>query len=140
MEKVFESSLEAEEAFYDAIRRADVAGLMEIWADDEDVVCVHPGAPRLIGRASIRAAWESIFARGGVDIRPVQVHVHHHTQASIHNVIEEVQRSISHRPDLHILATNVYIHTHKGWRILTHHASVVPGEAPVEQSPSSLLH
>ena len=49
---------------------ADIDALMALWADDEEIVCIHPGAPRLVGHAAIRASLEAIFERGGVHIRP----------------------------------------------------------------------
>ena len=138
--KVFESPEETEAAMYDAVRRADIEALMALWAEDEEVVCIHPGAPRLIGHASIRAAWESIFEKGGVEIRPVQVHVIQNMMTSVHNIIEEVHRTVSHQQDVHILATNVYMKTAHGWRIISHHASLVPGEAPLDLPAATLLH
>lgn len=138
--KIPVSSEETEAAFYDAVSRADVDAVMALWADDEDIVCIHPGAPRLVGHASIRAAWESIFQRGGVHIRPVQVHVTRNMTTAVHNIIEEVHRPVSQQPDVHILATNVYMKMPSGWRIVSHHASVVPGEAPHDISVNALLH
>lgn len=138
--KIPVSSEETEAAFYDAVSRADVDAVMALWADDEDIVCIHPGAPRLVGHASIRAAWESIFQRGGVHIRPVQVHVTRNMTTAVHNIIEEVHRPVSQQPDVHILATNVYMKMSSGWRIVSHHASVVPGEAPHDISVNALLH
>lgn len=131
---------ETEAAFYEAISRADIDGVMALWADEEDIVCIHPGAPRLVGHASIRAAWESIFEQGGVHIRPVQLHVAQNMMTSVHNIIEEVHRAASRKQDIHILATNVYMKTPRGWRIVTHHASVVPGEAPADITVAALLH
>jgi ketosteroid isomerase-like protein len=138
--KAAESVEEAEAAFYEAIGHADIDRLMSLWADEEEIVCVHPGAPRLVGHASIRASWESIFEQGPVHIRPVQLHANQNMMTAVHNVIEEVQRSGSHRPDIHILATNVYMKTARGWRLVTHHASVVPGQAPADLTVSALLH
>lgn len=138
--KILETAEDTETAFYDAIGRADIDGLMALWADDEEIVCIHPGAPRLVGHASIRAAWESIFEQGGVHIRPVQRHVTQNVMTSVHNIIEEVHRAVSRQQDVHILATNVYMKTPQGWRIVSHHASVVPGEAPPDIPVAALLH
>ena len=140
LSKILETPEETETAFYEAISRADVDAVMALWADEEDIVCIHPGAPRLVGHASIRAAWESIFEQGGVHIRPVQLHVTQNMLTSVHNIIEEVHRPVSRQHDIHILATNVYVKTPHGWRIVTHHASVVPGEAPADIPVSALLH
>ncbi|MCX7273964.1 MAG: nuclear transport factor 2 family protein, partial [Burkholderiales bacterium] len=46
---VFATAEAAEEAFYDAMQRGDAIAMMALWADDEDVACVHPNGPRLIG-------------------------------------------------------------------------------------------
>jgi ketosteroid isomerase-like protein len=138
--KLLETSEETEATFYDAISRADIEALMSLWADEEDIVCIHPGAPRLVGHASIRASWEAIFEQGGVQIRPVQVHVAQNVMTSVHSIIEEVHRTASRQQDIHILATNVYMKTPQGWRIVAHHASVVPGEAPPDVSIAALLH
>lgn len=137
---ILETPEQTEAAFYEAISRADINAVMALWADEENIVCIHPGAPRLIGHSSIRSAWESIFEQGGVPIRPVQVHVTQNLMTSVHNIIEEVQRSGSRQHDIHILATNVYMKTAAGWRLVSHHASVVPGEAPSDTPMAKLLH
>src|SRR3954469_22078358 len=117
------SAAEIEAAFYDAIGRADIKALMALWADDEEIVCIHPGAPRLIGHHAIRASWEALFERSGIQIRPVQLHVIHNLMTVIHHVIEEIPET-DNAPDVHdvhILATNVYLKTPRGWRIVLHH-------------------
>jgi ketosteroid isomerase-like protein len=134
------SAEEIEAAYYDAIAHADIETLMSLWAEDEEIVCVHPGAPRLVGHAAIRAAWESIFERGGLNIRPVQLHAVHNVMTVVHNVIEEVKRGPNEPNDMHILATNVYLKTPHGWRLTMHHASVAPGKMPDEAAQSPVLH
>jgi ketosteroid isomerase-like protein len=138
--KFLETVEETEAAFYDAISRADIEMLMSLWADDDDIVCVHPGSARVIGPAAIRATWEQIFAHGGVHIRPVQVHAVQNVMTSVHSVIEEVHHTGAKAKDLHVLATNVYMKTPMGWRIVMHHACVVPGEAPSDTPLANLLH
>lgn len=134
------SADELETAFYDAISRADLERLMALWAEDEEIVCVHPNAPRLVGHAAIRASWEAIFERGSVQIRALQLHVIQNTLTSVHSVIEHVQRQGDAVQDMHIVATNVYLKTPHGWRIITHHASVAAGKAPLDLFKASVLH
>jgi ketosteroid isomerase-like protein len=83
------SAAEVEAAFYDALHRADLEALMALWADDEEIVCIHPGGVRLIGHAAIRASWETILA-GGLHIVPAQLHETHNLMSSVHTVIEGV--------------------------------------------------
>lgn len=134
------SANDVESAFYDALARADVEALMALWAEDEDLVCVHPNAPRLVGYMAIRASWEAILEHGGLHIRSRQLHAVRNPMSAVHSIIEEINRPEGAPPDMHVLVTNVYIKTMLGWRIVAHHASVAPGEAPVESPVASLLH
>ena len=140
--KLLASAEDVEHAFYDAIARADLESLMMLWADDEEIICVHPGAPRLQGHTAIRESWEMIFERGPVHIRPRHLHVTHNMMCAVHSVVEDVKRPDD--PDwqeAHILATNVYLKTPQGWRIVMHHASIAPGKPADEPSSSAaLLH
>lgn len=131
---------EVEAAFYDAIARGDLDGLMSLWAEDEEIVCIHPNSSRLIGHANIRASWEGLLEQGQVHIRITQLHAVHNPFMSVHSVIETFQTGAQVPQDVHILATNVYIKTPKGWRIATHHASVAAGKAPEELFKASTLH
>lgn len=138
--KLMNTPEEAEAAFYEAIGRADIETVMHLWADEGQIVCIHPGAPRLVGHSAIRRSWEQIFEQGGVQIRPVQVQSTQNMTTAVRNIIEEVHRTNSKPADIHILATNVYMKTPAGWRLVSHHASVVPGEAPADVPVTKLLH
>jgi uncharacterized protein (TIGR02246 family) len=134
-----------EAQFYEALRQADLERLMAVWADDDDIVCVHPGGPRVIGPAAIRASFEALFAHGSIPVEPAQVHrVHtlgsavHHLVECVHVVAAEGARTAT------VLATNVYVKTAQGWRMVAHHASPGHrgplGEATGGPEPSSTLH
>ncbi|MGW8394727.1 YybH family protein [Duganella sp. CF458] len=131
------SAAEVEAAFYDALNRADLEALMALWADDEEIVCVHPGGPRLIGHGAIRDSWSALLEHGGLQIRPSQLHETHNLMSSVHTVIEGVTAA-SGEP-AHLIATNVYVKTPKGWRIVLHHVSVAPGPVPVDPR-AQILH
>ena len=49
-------------AFYHAFEAKDIDAMMAAWAEDEEIVCVHPGGPRLVGYEAVRAGWEQLFA------------------------------------------------------------------------------
>lgn len=114
-----------EEAFYEAMQRGDLEAMMALWADDEDVVCVHPSSDRLVGLAAVRESWAAIFESGSVDIRRSDVHAHTGAVLAIHNVVE--QTLVTSRTGVQIvecIATNVYVKQASGWRMMQHHASV----------------
>ena len=62
MSVIYTSAEDAEQAFYEAIGRGDLDALMSVWADDEEIVCIHPTGQRLRGPLAIRESWRSIFA------------------------------------------------------------------------------
>ncbi len=133
------SAQEVENAFYEALNRADLAALMALWADDEEIVCIHPGGARLHGHAAIAASWEAIFERGPLAIRPSQLHETHNLMSSVHTVVEGVSAALGE--PAHLIATNVYIKTPQGWRIVLHHVSVAPGPVPAtEPHQANILH
>ncbi|MDB5919048.1 MAG: hypothetical protein JWR40_3282 [Massilia sp.] len=133
------SAAEVEAAFYDALNRADVEALMLLWADDDEIFCIHPGGPRLHGHAAIQASWEAILSQGSLQIRPSQLHETHNLMSSVHTVIEGV--TAAGGEPAHLIATNVYMKTPQGWRIVMHHVSVAPGPVPSgAQPPASSLH
>ena len=127
------SSDDIETAFYEALQRADIEQLMSCWADEDDIVCVHPGGPRLMGAQAIRTAFEAMFSHGTVRARPVQVRRVVALASAVHSVVEQVEVML---PDgLHqavVLTTNVYHKTPEGWRMVAHHAS--PGGAPTTEA------
>jgi ketosteroid isomerase-like protein len=59
---------------------------------------------------------------------------------SIHSVVERVEVMTPNGPaQAYVLATNVYLKTAQGWRMVAHHAS--PGtaqEVPLSDSPTVL--
>jgi ketosteroid isomerase-like protein len=132
---------DAEAQFYEALQTGDIEKLMALWADDEDIACVHPGGPRLVGAGPIRASFETMFSHGTIDARPGQVRCAEGNGFSIHHVVEHVQVASEKGPQTaFVLATNVYVKTPLGWRLMLHHASPGSGRDVQEivESPSTL--
>ena len=141
--RIFPTSQDAEAAFYEALERADLELMMAVWAEDEEIVCVHPGGPRLAGQDQVRESWAQIFA-GGARAR---LHVSQQVTISgmmlaVHSVFEHFTLAESQRGEQGrdsrpppIVATNVYLRGASGWRMIVHHASPAPGEA--EPAPAA---
>ncbi len=64
---------EVEAAFYEAMQQGHLEQLMACWADEDDIVCVHPGGPRLVGALAIRGNFEAMFGNGPVRVFPERV-------------------------------------------------------------------
>ena len=118
------SADDTEAAFYEALQSADIELLMSCWADDDEIVCVHPGGPRVVGPGAIRATFEAIFANGRILARPEQVRRVSALASVVHNLLERVEVLTEGGPvQAYVLATNVYHKTAQGWRMVAHHAS-----------------
>ncbi|RJG15244.1 YybH family protein [Massilia cavernae] len=132
------TAADVEAAFYDALNRGDVDALMDLWADDDEIYCIHPGGPRLCGHAAIHASWQAILERGGLQIRPSQLHETHNMMCAVHSMVEGVTSSAEE--PAHLVATNIYMKTPQGWRIASRHVSVAPGPASAGAAMPSNLH
>ncbi len=133
---------DTEAAFYDALAQADIDRLMACWADDDEIVCVHPGGPRVVGHAAIRAAFEAMFANGAVLAQPEKVRRLDAGHCSVHSVVERVEVLSDAGPRYAwVVATNVYAKTAQGWRLVAHHASPGTRTEPVDiMTVQPLLH
>lgn len=116
---------DVEAQFYEALRQGNLAGLMALWADDDEIVCVHPGGARFIGAAAIRASFEAVFEAGnGIPVQPEQVRRLQHPAFALHHLAERIE--VQGNTGLQVgwvLASNLYVKTPVGWRIAAHHAS-----------------
>lgn len=133
---------EIEASFYEALQRADIEKLMGCWADEEDIVCIHPGGPRLVGAGAIRAAFDAIFSHeGAIRVRPESIRRVDSLASAVHSVLERIDVITSEGPvHAYVLATNVYHLTPQGWRLVVHHTS--PGSQDelqeINQAPQVL--
>jgi ketosteroid isomerase-like protein len=130
---------ETEAAFYEALQTGDIEKLMACWADEDEVVCVHPGGPRLVGAATIRAAFDAMFSHGSIRAKPERVRKIESLTSVVHNVLERIDVLTEGGPaHAFVLATNVYHRTAQGWRMVLHHAS--PGTQNETQEASDTPH
>ncbi len=82
---------EVEAAFYDALQTGDIDKLMACWADEDEIVCIHPGGPRVVGAVAIRATFEAMFANGSIRAWPQEARKTQALASSVHNVLERVE-------------------------------------------------
>lgn len=140
---LFSTPEEAEHAFYEALEQADLAQMMEVWADDEEIICLHPGGRRLVGHDAVHASWQEIFANGPVPIRPIHLHAVQSMMSCVHTVVEQmlVETARGHHI-VNCYATNVFHKGPAGWRLVLHHASQAPDDLdPADQQDiPDLLH
>jgi len=116
---------------------------MAVWAEDEDIVCIHPTGPSLTGQDEVRSGWARIFAGGpGARVQTsLQVAISG-MMIAVHSVHENFTVEGDPCPRPPVIATNVYLRTPAGWRMIVHHASPAPAqpEAASRDAPPKILH
>ena len=132
---IFTSPQEAEAAFYEALERGDLEAMMSVWSEDEEIVCVHPGGPRLTGYALVREGWRHIFEGGTrLKVQLLALSTVHAPFTAVHSVVEQITVVGQKHLAAPVVATNVFIRGALGWRMIVHHSSPVPpssiGDAP----------
>jgi len=128
---------EAETAFYAALEAADLAGMMAVWDEEHDIVCIHPMGSRLQGRGDVQESWQRIFTKGArMRFRNSDVHAEVAESLAMHVVQENITVAGREGESL-VVATNVYRRTRHGWRMILHHASPAPA-SPSEDKPTVL--
>ena len=133
---------DVEAQFYEALREGDLEKLMALWADDDEVFCVHPGGPRVVGPQAIRLAFEAMFANGRIQAQPERVRRLHTLEVAVHSLVERIALHTEQGPRTgFVLATNVYFKTALGWRMVAHHASPGSAQEPPEITEApAVLH
>ena len=133
---------DVEAVFYEALQSGNIERLMGCWADEDEIVCVHPASPRMVGQAAIRATFEDMFANGPIAALPQQVHRVESLASVVHNVLERIDFTTTDGPRVaYVLATNVYHKTAQGWRMVVHHASPgTPADVREAQAVIPVLH
>ena len=136
------SADDIEAAFYEALQTGDIDKLMACWADEDEIVCIHPGGPRLLGAGTIRAAFDAMFAHGAIQASAEKVHRVEALGCSVHSVLERIEVLTEEGPrHAYVIATNVYQKTPQGWRMVAHHASPgTPQELLEVSSAPTMLH
>ena len=150
--KIFPTAQDAENAFYEALERCDLDGMMAVWAEDEEILCVHPVGGRLTGQNQVRESWAQLFAAGPrARLQVTQQVAISGMMLAVHSVFENfsLERTApgaapSDARPAPIVATNVYLRTAAGWRMIVHHASPAPAQAAPppapREGPPKLLH
>lgn len=123
---------EANAAFYEALTNRDLAAMERLWFPADWVECVHPGMGPLRGWEAVHESWAMLFASTGslmvaatnVQVRLVGDVAWVGCEERIANWSEgKMASSAAH-------ATNVFVRHDDEWRMVVHHASLMPFASP----------
>lgn len=117
-------------AFYGALARGDADAMETLWAQRHPVVCCHPGALPLVGRAAVMQSWRAVLRQ------PPRVECGS-PQALLHGEVAIVV-CFETFPEGRLAATNAFAREDGVWRMVHHHAGPTP-PAPAPP-PRGQLH
>ena len=119
-----EAVLAANAAFYDAFERQDLTAMGEVWSDGDDVICVHPGWPRLTGRDRVMESWAAIF-RGPQRLQFILTD--EQVTLAGDSAWVALDENLLDGPAAGVVAAiNVFVRVGGAWRMVVHHGSPVP--------------
>jgi uncharacterized protein (TIGR02246 family) len=119
------------EAFYHAFESADLDTMTDLWIDDEEALCVHPGALPVRGTRAINRSWALIMANTPyIQFFLTDVEVSVLGDVASVTCTENVLTADEMTDEgsfngAKAVATNVLVRTEDGWRLWIHHASPV---------------
>ena len=113
--------LAANQAFYMAFNQRNVVAKEALWADREDIACIHPGWGALRGKEHVFGSWGAIL--GSLESPQIigtneTVHVTGTTAFVLCD--EAVDGEV---PQL--VATNIFVQIEGTWKLMHHHASPI---------------
>ena len=112
--------LAANAAYYRAFRTGDDALMGRVWHID-DITCIHPGWPPLSGRAAVLESYRQIMSNPNQE--PL-------TADDEHVIVSADWARVLCRETVAgtgLVATNLFVRTPDGWRLVHHQASPLAG-------------
>jgi ketosteroid isomerase-like protein len=128
MSEVLAAVEQANASFYKALETLDLEAMDALWLHEPFVRCVHPGREVLAGWESVRQSWQQIFENTRwMRVTATGVDVVVFGDVGIVSCAEDITATRDEEVGLGVAqATNVFIRTPEGWRMVVHHASPAP--------------
>ena len=113
--------------FYRAFEALSIEAMDAVWAQTEDVLCIHPGWQALVGWETVRKSWLAIFqAASYMEFNITDLHVRTSGDLACvfcHENIVTFQEGQEVRTV--VLATNVFRYQDNRWWMVLHHGSPI---------------
>lgn len=111
-----------EDAFYRAFNLRQTEALMQLWSDEEEIVCIHPTGICLTGMLAIQSAWENTFSTQTLRLEYERIHQWQCGDMAVHHGKEKVFLSPTADEQGMLYITHTFLRGKQGWRLLCRHA------------------
>lgn len=116
----------ANREFYRAFERLDFEAMRAVWLDDDRIQCVHPAGERLVGRERVLGSWQAIFrATEAIQFELADLSIEIVGDLAWASAIERIRVPSVESQASEAVATNLFVRTPAGWKLVLHHASPI---------------
>ena len=117
--------LAANLSFYEAFGSLDIDKMDGVWEKSERVLCIHPGWRLLVGWEQVHQSWAAIFDSSTLmHFNITGAHALVNGDSAIVSCTENISSVVDGRAsNFAVQATNAFVRTAEGWRIVHHHGS-----------------
>lgn len=112
--------LDANEAFYLAVREGDLDALEAIWSRVRPVSCIHPGGLTVFGLRAVLASWRLFLAHEPPAIRLDWAQAVVTGETALVLCCERIGT-------IELMASNGWVREDGAWRMINHQAAHIPG-------------
>jgi uncharacterized protein (TIGR02246 family) len=119
---------ELNSAFYRAVEELDLEAMDRLWLHEGWVRCIHPGWDLLVGWDVVRQSWEQIFSgTRWIRVTPTSIDVQVLGEVGLVGCAENITATSDGDVGVAVAqATNLFLKTEDGWRLIHHHSSPAP--------------
>ena len=119
---------EANDHFYRALETLDLAAMERLWLHAPWVRCIHPGWDVLVGWEGVFESWRRILEdTPWIRVTATQVQVEVFGDVALVGCAENITTGRDGDVVVAVAqATNLFMRTADGWRLIHHHASSAP--------------
>ena len=119
---------EANDHFYRALEMLDLAAMERLWLHAPWVRCIHPGWDVRVGWEGVLESWRRIFEdTPWIRVTATQVQVEVFGDVALVGCAENITTGRDGDVVVAVAqATNLFMRTADGWRLIHHHASSAP--------------
>ena len=112
--------LDANDAFYRAMRAGDLAAMDALWARGRQVSCTHPDGPAIFGRGAVMASWRMILRHHPPEVRAWDARAIITGRSAMVLCRERIG-------PIELMASNAWVREEGAWRMVSHQAEQIPG-------------
>lgn len=125
----FDSLLFANEAFYRAFADSSIEAMEQVWADTDNVACIHPGWGAIHGRDEVMASWTAILGNpDSPDVICRNAEPYLFGDTGFVTCYEELAGQ-------YLIATNIFVRVGPVWRMVHHQAGPTSETPEADEEP-----